>query len=84
MRCLPETQSLLLICINRGCSRPQTVPMCCDRSWSAAQVRTYDVVPVSRSLGLVEFVPATQPLKQAIMAFLEPEVRRLWVSGAVF
>ena len=38
------------------------------------QVRTYDVVPVSSSLGLVEFVPGTQPLKNAIMAFIEPEV----------
>ena len=57
--------------------------MRCDRtssSWSAVQVRTYDVVPVSSSLGLVEFVPATQPLKQAIMAYLDPEVRRLGVS----
>ena len=44
------------------------------------QVRTYDVVPVSSSLGLVEFVPATQPLKQAIMAYLDPKVRRLRVS----
>ena len=44
------------------------------------QVRTYDVVPVSSSLGLVEFVPATQPLKQAIMAYLDPKVRRFRVS----
>jgi hypothetical protein len=60
--------------------------MRCDRasfSWSAVQVRTYDVVPVSSSLGLVEFVPATQPLKQAIMAYLDPEVRRLRASIAI-
>ena len=38
------------------------------------QVRTYDVVPVSSSLGLVEFVPGTQPLRQAIMAFVDPQV----------
>ncbi len=42
--------------------------------WLQLQVRTYDVVPVSSSLGLVEFVPGTQPLKNAIMAFIEPEV----------
>ena len=43
-------------------------------AWQHLQVRTYDVVPVSSSLGLVEFVPGTQPLKSAIMAFIEPEV----------
>ena len=35
-----------------------------------AQVRTYDVVPVSPSLGLVEYVPGTLPLKDAIAATL--------------
>ena len=42
--------------------------------WVHVQVRTYDVVPVSSSLGLVEFVPGTQPLKNAIMALIDPEV----------
>lgn len=41
----------------------------------AVQVRTYDVVPVSSSLGLVEFVPGTQPLKAAIAAFIDAQVQ---------
>ena len=45
------------------------------------QVRTYDVVPVSSSLGLVEFVPDTQPLKHAIMAFMDPEVHPAFPPG---
>ena len=46
------------------------------------QVRTYDVVPVSSSLGLVEFVPDTQPLKHAIMAFMDPEVQPMYIHLA--
>lgn len=38
------------------------------------QVRTYDVVPISSSLGIVEFVPGTQPLKESICTFLTDEV----------
>ena len=38
------------------------------------QVRTYDVVPISSSLGIVEFVPGTQPLKESICTFLSEEV----------
>jgi len=45
------------------------------------QVRTYDVVPVSSSLGLVEFVPDTQPLKHAIMTFMDPEVHPVYPRG---
>ena len=51
----------------RGCPQSQT-----RRPLRRAQVRTYDVVPVSGSLGLVEFVPGTLPLKEAITAQLEP------------
>ena len=39
------------------------------------QVRTYDVVPVSSSLGLVEFVPGTQPLKAAIATYVDAQVQ---------
>ena len=52
----------------RGCPQSQT-----RRPLRRAQVRTYDVVPVSGSLGLVEFVPGTLPLKEAIAAQLEPQ-----------
>ncbi len=45
------------------------------------QVQTYDVVPVSSSLGLVEFVPDTQPLKHAIMNFMDPEVHPVFPPG---
>jgi hypothetical protein len=38
------------------------------------QVRTYDVVPITSSLGIVEFVPGTRPLKDAICAFVPEEV----------
>lgn len=38
-------------------------------------MRTYDVVPVSGALGLVEFVPGTLPLREAIAAQLEPQAR---------
>jgi len=41
------------------------------------QVRTYDVVPISSSLGIVEFVAGTQPLKESICTFLSDEVRLL-------
>ena len=33
------------------------------------------MVPVSSSLGLVEFVPGTQPLKAAIAAFIDAQVQ---------
>ena len=39
-----------------------------------AQVRTYDVVPITSSLGIVEFVPGTRPLKDAICTFVPEEV----------
>ncbi|EIE23209.1 kinase-like protein [Coccomyxa subellipsoidea C-169] len=51
------------------------------------QVRTYDVVPISSSLGIVEFVPGTQPLKESICTFLSDEViSRAWEkhSGAIW
>ena len=35
------------------------------------------MVPVSSSLGLVEFVPGTQPLKTAIAAFMDAQVQAL-------
>ena len=44
---------------------------------AALQVRTYTVLSITGSLGMVEFVGGTQSLKQAIMhpSLMTPEVR---------
>ena len=44
---------------------------------AALQVRTYTVLSITSSLGMVEFVGGTQSLKQAIMhpSLITPEVR---------
>lgn len=47
------------------------------------QVRTYDVVPISSSLGIVEFVPGTQPLKESICTFLSDEVNPFHYASAL-
>lgn len=58
---------------------PQMPPagphICCGPLLLLLQVRTYDVVPISPSLGMVAFVPGTRPLKALLTdpALVAPE-----------
>ena len=60
-----------------SCKGPPSLQAALYSCCACTQVRTYEVVPVSASLGLVQFVPGTQPLKAAIAAFLDPKARIL-------